>query len=652
MATTDSNFIGPVGATPATNPNIAGPVSNTTIKPPVTPTGGNAVVVPNNSAVAYSFLDGSGYNSQGQQVKAPTVVTAKSATDDLAKKQADLTTATTAMGNQAQNIAANRSVASTQDNYNATVDANTTALSDATAAINAPTPTPLQNAIKQLQASGINDPAVIAQKINTTYFPGVNTDSTPVTASDVTGAINANNPALSTNDQLQAVQDKQDAAYQNFANQIQQIQNGTFPLTIDQQAQVNALQAQFDQLKQQQALANQNYTGGVTNAGIASGRNRYAPEIELGNIQATVSAGIAKIAAIDVQASSAISQLRQGFMSDNYELINSAYTAANQAFSQKSDTIQKMSDNVRQQTQDALAKHQQDIENQRAEDDRTTAAIKFAADNEITKPYYLIGKTAIDTKTGLPVSYAEYLRATGQSQDTPEDQADWSQIQGSFTTPEARSLAQQQLQFIQSQAQNESQFDRTLAQNEAHFNAEHPSTGDSVIPVVTGDPDIDAALFKQNTLQDASDTQTINSYYNKVVELAKKVGKTPETMTTADVKKLSETDVTALGEAVARIIKPDVSKQGGEAGNFFKDQGFLPALGQSVGQSNPLSSTYGKGYSNTKVVDAFNTATSYYKAANKATDTTSSTQAIPKGTDGSAYGFPGYISDGTQWVPK
>lgn len=33
--------------------------------------------------------------------------------------------------------------------------------------------------------------------------------------------------------------------------------------------------------------------------------------------------------------------------------------------------------------------------------------------------------------------------------------------------------------------------------------------------------------------------------------------------------------------------------------------------------------------------------------------TTSSNSAIiPKGTDGTAYGFPGYVSDGTQWVPK
>jgi hypothetical protein len=32
--------------------------------------------------------------------------------------------------------------------------------------------------------------------------------------------------------------------------------------------------------------------------------------------------------------------------------------------------------------------------------------------------------------------------------------------------------------------------------------------------------------------------------------------------------------------------------------------------------------------------------------------TTAGTGAIPKGTDGSSYGYPGYVSDGTQWILK
>lgn len=591
------NLTAPQTATPAATPAVAAP--------PVTPTGGNAVVAPNNTAVAYSFLDGSGYNSQGQQIKAPTVITAKAATDDLAKKQADLTTATTAMGNQAQIVAAN----------NATNKANQVAAS---------------NQVKPLTMDDIN------KAVGSGYdYASIGLQPNPPNGAQLDATIapqgykfmydSAGNkvqvpesPVDQTNDDLKAVQAKQDAAYQTFANQIQQIQNGTFPLTTDQQAQVNSLQAQFDQLKQQQALANQNYTGGVTNAGIASGRNRYAPEIELGNIQAAVSSGIAKIAAIDVQASSAISQLRQGFMSDNYELINSAYQAANQAFSQKSDTIQKMSENVRVATQDALTQHQREIENQRAEDDRTTAAIKFAAENDITKPYYLIGKTAIDTKTGMPISYQEYLRATGQPQDTPENKADWSQIQASFTTPAAKQLAQQQSQYEQTFAENQRQFNATQAQNERHFNAEHPSNGDSTVPVLTGNPEIDAAVFKQNSLQNAGDIQTVQSNYQSITGILNKLGTqvgkkiTPNNVTEDDLKYLTTTDQETIGKALARIQNPDLARVPGDSTNALGATGFWNQSGQFI-----HAQIHGQKYKSSDVLDAIKTATSLVDTRSK-----------------------------------
>lgn len=38
--------------------------------------------------------------------------------------------------------------------------------------------------------------------------------------------------------------------------------------------------------------------------------------------------------------------------------------------------------------------------------------------------------------------------------------------------------------------------------------------------------------------------------------------------------------------------------------------------------------------------------------ASSQTNSSTSSAIIPKGTDGTAYGFPGYTSDGTQWVPK
>lgn len=369
------------GSSPALQPAI-NPAAVTTapLGPPAptkTPTGGGAAATPN-TTVAYSFLDGSGYNSAGQQVRPPSVVTAKAATTDLAKKQADLTTATNAQATQANNVATNNLVTTNNNNNNNVVNANTQALTNATNAVT-----------------------------------GTTTDS---------------NAPKTQQQQLADVQAGQDAAYNNLTNQVSQIMQGTFPLTPDQQSQVNSLQQQFDQLKQQQLLANQNYTGGVTNAGIAAGRNRYAPEIELGNIQATVTAGIQKIANIEAQAASAISQLKQGFMDNDYKMINDAYTQASNYFKQKSDAITGLADSVRQDTQLALAQHKQAMDDAKQEQDKQNAARDFAVTHNINAPAYLVGNTAINTATGEQLDLAGYQQLTGQKVGLPESETDFSQL--------------------------------------------------------------------------------------------------------------------------------------------------------------------------------------------------------------------------------
>ncbi len=72
---------------------------------------------------------------------------------------------------------------------------------------------------------------------------------------------------------------------------------------------------------------------------------------------------------------------------------------------------------------------------------RQQAAIKFALERGVEKPFYLVGGTAIDVKTGMPVSYTDYLKLTGQSVDTPEDKANWSYIQ-KLSSPAVKALSE------------------------------------------------------------------------------------------------------------------------------------------------------------------------------------------------------------------
>lgn len=364
-----------------------GKMSTPVPPPPKTPT--KAPVI----SPTYSFLDGAKYNASGKQLSSPPVVTAKPATEDLANKQAALTQATTAQAQQTQNIATQQ--ANTQPQV-----------------IPQPTPTP---------------------NTNTTTTDQNGTSST--TTSTLPSATDQTNAAL------KAVQDQAESAFQSFTNALTQITNGTFPLTPAQQAQIQATQNSFAQLKSQQELVNKNYEGQVRLAGITSGRNITAPQIDLAQIHNAVNNGIQQIASIDAQASKAVADLQQGFMDKDYAMINDAYSKASDLFAQKSQTIQAMNTNVRNATNDALQLHQQQVNEAQQTLQNQQVATKFAIDRGVTKPFYLVGNTAIDSKTGLPVSLQDFQRATGQQVGLPSELTDFSQIQH-VADPNVTSLMQ------------------------------------------------------------------------------------------------------------------------------------------------------------------------------------------------------------------
>lgn len=142
--------------------------------------------------------------------------------------------------------------------------------------------------------------------------------------------------------QLQQNQAQADTASAEFQKSLGQIVNGTIPLTADQQAQVAAVQSSFDNLKQLQQTANENYVKSVKLLGVRAGREQYQPGAFAEDIKDAVSKGVQKIATLDVQAAGAVADLKKGFMDDDYKIINSSYTALQNAITQKSDTLGKM----------------------------------------------------------------------------------------------------------------------------------------------------------------------------------------------------------------------------------------------------------------------------------------------------------------------
>ncbi len=153
--------------------------------------------------------------------------------------------------------------------------------------------------------------------------------------------------------QLTDVGTKIDLTINSAQQDLQSLRSGTFPLTPAQQAQINATNAQFDQLRQIQQTANQQYQNAITQSGISTGRSMYAPEIAAGEIASAVNSGIQKIADIDTKRAATIAQMEDALQSDNYKLIDQAYTNYTNLLKQKQDEIQKQYDNVSKAIKDA-----------------------------------------------------------------------------------------------------------------------------------------------------------------------------------------------------------------------------------------------------------------------------------------------------------
>lgn len=147
--------------------------------------------------------------------------------------------------------------------------------------------------------------------------------------------------------QLQQNQQAMDLASSQHQQQLNQVLNGTVPLTADQQAQVSGLQSQLQQLRTQQETANKNYVEATKLLGIRAGRMQYQPGAYAEDVNKAISDGVQKIADLDIQGASAVATLKQGFMDSDYKIINQSYQDLQNNIKDKSDTLSKMQNAVK-----------------------------------------------------------------------------------------------------------------------------------------------------------------------------------------------------------------------------------------------------------------------------------------------------------------
>ena len=153
-----------------------------------------------------------------------------------------------------------------------------------------------------------------------------------------------------------------------------------------------------------------------------------------------------------------------------------------------------------------------------------------------------------------------------------------------------------------------------LQVKQAQINASNAAAAKDMV-TGNGENAIKQEVNKQNAL----DAQTVNSNYQTIVAIANKVGKTPTTITQADIQKLSNADLTSIGKALGRMQMPDVARTSSATANPLDSVGLLGKIGQGINEQ------FGQLYSPDKVLAAIQTANSL-QAQRQATGLNAETQ--------------------------
>lgn len=180
---------------------------------------------------------------------------------------------------------------------------------------------------------------------NLGWKPTVTTDAARIASEKADADAAAAAAAATTKsfqDKIDATNKALDENYTKITNLIDSLTKGTIALTANQQTLIDSIQTNLVKATAAQKTANANYEAGLTQAGIAAGRNRYAPEIEMGNIYNAINLGASKINDLDAAAVAKKAELMEQFQTNNYQNAIASYKELQSILKDKEDTIIKM----------------------------------------------------------------------------------------------------------------------------------------------------------------------------------------------------------------------------------------------------------------------------------------------------------------------
>lgn len=133
-----------------------------------------------------------------------------------------------------------------------------------------------------------------------------------------------------------------DAGYKDYLKKINDLNNGIFTLSADEQAQIDYVKRMFDELREKQITANKNFEGSVLTNNVRSGMQEFMNETASGLYKQAVDDGIKKVKDIEMQALAKISELKDLFKDKRYKQVGEAYQQLSDYLKQKSQAISEI----------------------------------------------------------------------------------------------------------------------------------------------------------------------------------------------------------------------------------------------------------------------------------------------------------------------
>jgi hypothetical protein len=187
-----------------------------------------------------------------------------------------------------------------------------------------------------------------------------------------------------------ALAEEKSKQQQILQDTISGYQNGTIPLTVGEQAQVDALKQSWQQLIDTQVLTNKSALGIASGAGYEGGA-QYAGAgrenlFQTNTIGSIISAGVYKVADLNIKMAGAIAALTDALREKDINLAKQKWDAYNEYSTERASLLQKNIETAQKAIKEAQDRAQTEKEEQQAKIDKSNAAlataIKGGADKE------------------------------------------------------------------------------------------------------------------------------------------------------------------------------------------------------------------------------------------------------------------------------